>query len=168
MTDIRTIIKCAIDGPTSPFSHSGKVTTFRMWLDGRPIQDGGVGVGYFQPAHTIERIKVKQGRRGKSSAGGDSDTLLASWTVAEDPLTGLIEALLTNIAAMTMMEPDDMHADAPFASFGLDTLVSVELRNWIRREAGIELTLSAITYAKSQQALATEVLARRGAAQNAL
>ncbi|KAK8121632.1 Highly reducing polyketide synthase ACRTS2 [Apiospora sp. TS-2023a] len=52
-------------------------------------------------------------------------------------------------------------ADAPLGSYNLDSLVSVELRNWIRRETTVELTLSAIMQADSLRALATEILAWR-------
>jgi hypothetical protein len=37
------------------------------------------------------------------------------------------------------------------------------LRNWIRRETGVELLLSAITQAESLAALAAETLAQRAA-----
>lgn len=91
--------------------------------------------------------------------------LLASWTAAEDPQAGLVEALITKVAAMTMMERDEVRADMPLASFSLDSLVSVELRNWIRRETAVELTLGAIMQASSLSTLARDILTQREAAQ---
>lgn len=40
---------------------------------------------------------------------------------------------------------------------GLDSLVSFELRNWIRREMGVELTLTQIVGAANLQALAQQI-----------
>lgn len=62
---------------------------------------------------------------------------------------------------MTMIERDEVEADAPLMSFGLDSLVSVELRNWIRRETSVELALTTITHAANLKALATHILAQR-------
>lgn len=50
------------------------------------------------------------------------------------PLDGLIEALTTKVSAMIMIERDQVEPDTPLVSFGLDSLVSVKLRNWIRRD----------------------------------
>lgn len=84
-----------------------------------------------------------------------------------DPLTGLIEALITKVSAMTMIERDEVVADGPLVSYGLDSLVSVELRNWIRRETGVDLALTAITQAANLRALATQILSQRGGAPKA-
>lgn len=162
MEDIRTIIKCAIASPTSPFSHNGKVAALKMYLDGQPVKVGTFS--YFHPVHTRERLKNANSSDGKKVNAG-ADMLLASWTAAEDPQTGLTEALITKVAAMTMMERDEVGADMPLASFSLDSLVSVELRNWIRRETAVELTLGAIMQASSLSTLATDILTQREAAQ---
>jgi acyl carrier protein len=74
---------------------------------------------------------------------------------------GLIEALISKVSAMTMIEREDVRADVPLASYSLDSLVSVELRNWIRRETTVELALSAILQAENLQALAEQILAQR-------
>ena len=62
---------------------------------------------------------------------------------------------------MTMIDREEIGADSPLISFNLDSLVSVELRNWIRRETGVELVLSAITQAESLRALAMEILSQK-------
>lgn len=158
MADIRTIMKGAVVGPSSPFYYRGKVAAFRIWLDGKPLSDDRMH--YFHPVHTRERMKAESNRRGKTSNGA-VDAGNTSWTAAADPQVGLTEALITKVAAMTMMEREDVAPDTPLASFSLDSLVSVELRNWIRRETTVELTLSAITHAESLTSLAAEILAQR-------
>lgn len=166
MADIRTLVKGAVMGPDSPFHHDGKALAFRMFLEGQAVTGGGPW-SFFHPVHAKERLKAeraKKGAAGKGGAGGAGDDMFtASWTAAEDPLTGLTEALRTKVAAMTITDREEVGADMPLATLNLDSLVSVELRNWIRRETGVELLLSAITQAENLAALAAETLAQRNA-----
>ena len=70
---------------------------------------------------------------------------------------------MDKVSSITMIERDDIEPDAPLANYSLDSLVSVELRNWIRRETGVELPLPKIVNAGNLRALATHILAQREA-----
>ncbi|KAG9230575.1 putative polyketide synthase [Amylocarpus encephaloides] len=157
MVDIYTIVKGAIIGQSSPFSHNGKATAFKMYLNGQSVDS--IPWKYFHPVLIKERLKADGQKKDLNGANGEDDPS-ASWTAASDPLTGLTEAIITKVSAMTMIERDEVHADAPLASHGLDSLVSVELRNWIRRETSIELALTTITQAATLRALATHILSQ--------
>ena len=170
MADIRALFKSAVGGSLgrpSPFVQaSGRATAFKVYVDGQAVSHGAWK--YFHPVHTKERLAEAAALQSRAAAahggaagGGVDYAALASWTAAEDPQLGLTEALITKVAAMTMMERDEVLADAPLGSYNLDSLVSVELRNWIRRETTVELTLSAIMHADSLRALASEILAQR-------
>lgn len=168
MADIRALFKSAVSGSLekpSPFVQaSGRATAFKVYVDGQAVSNGSWK--YFHPVHTKERLAeaaALKSRAAETSSSGGGDYSMASWTAAEDPQLGLTEALITKVAAMTMMERDEVLADAPLGSYNLDSLVSVELRNWIRRETTVELTLSAIMHADSLRALASEILAQRKA-----
>lgn len=100
-----------------------------MYLDGQAVQNGPWR--YFHPVHTKERLIAEASKRKKSGADGDANASATSWTAAADPLSGLIEALISKVSAMMMIEREDVRADVPLASYSLDSLVSVELRNWI-------------------------------------
>ncbi|KAI0543419.1 putative polyketide synthase [Xylaria curta] len=164
MADIRTIVKGIILGPPSPFHRDNKAATFRMFLNGQALQDEPWL--YFHPVHTKEKLKAERRKRRKAGGGGlGSDMYSTLWTAAEDPLAGLTEALITKVAAMIMMDRDEVGAEVPLASYGLDSLVSVELRNWIRRETEVELLLSSITQAENLQSLAANIIAQREVAQ---
>ncbi|KAG6037813.1 putative secondary metabolism biosynthetic enzyme [Claviceps sp. Clav32 group G5] len=115
---------------------------------------------YIHPVHAVERFKLDK-LKHKHGGGAAADLYSISWTTAENPLEGLTEALITKVAAMAIMDREEIQSDEPVASYNLDSLVSVELRNWIRRETGVELLLSSITQAASLQALATEILEKR-------
>ncbi|KAK7958473.1 polyketide synthase [Apiospora saccharicola] len=170
MTDICTLVKGAVM-VSSPLHRDAKAIACTFYLDGKPIRDGPWD--YIHPVYARERVKEEAAKREKlamtKSGGADgaphsstNGVTSGPWQQAvDDPLPGLTEALITKVAAMTMLDRDEVGADAPLASLSLDSLVSVELRNWIRREAGVELVLSAITGAESLRALAVEILAQR-------
>ena len=158
MADIRAIFGGILLGPSSPFVYNGRAQTFMVYIDGQPVQNGGWK--YFHPVHTKVRLMSDRRNRVKAASGG-ADLHSASWTTAEDPLIGLTEAMITKVSAMTMIEREEVLPDAPLTSYNLDSLVSVELRNWIRRETAVELTLSAIMQADSLRALAVEILSQR-------
>lgn len=170
MADICTLVKGAVMA-SSPLHRDAKAIACTFYLDGKPIRDGPWD--YIHPVYARERVKEEATKRKKlmMTKSGAADGVLhpamngtsnRPWQEAvDDPLPGLTEALITKVAAMTMLDRDEVGADAPLASLSLDSLVSVELRNWIRREAGVELVLSAITGAESLQALAVDILAQR-------
>ena len=58
-----------------------------------------------------------------------------------------------------MINREDIRADRSLDEYGLDSLVSVELRNWIRREFGAELSLTGIVGAEHVRALSEKILA---------
>ncbi|KAI8930409.1 polyketide synthase [Plenodomus lindquistii] len=158
MADIRAIFGGILLGPSSPFVYNGRAQTFMVYIDGQPVQNGGWK--YFHPVHTKVRLMSDKRNRVKA-VGGGADIQSTSWTTAEDPLVGLTEAMITKVSAMTMIEREEVLPDTPLTSYNLDSLVSVELRNWIRRETAVELTLSAIMQADSLRALAGEILSQR-------
>ncbi|KAK0736272.1 hypothetical protein B0T21DRAFT_288533 [Apiosordaria backusii] len=161
MQDIITLVKSAIaQGRDSPFiSPEGKTVAYKLHVHGKPLHD--IPWKYSHPILLKDRLHsdLTGGDAENQNAANTAST--ASWTTAADPQVGLTEALITKVSAMTMIARDEVEPDAPLSSHGLDSLVSVELRNWIRRETAVELALTTITQAASLRALATHILATR-------
>ena len=74
---------------------------------------------------------------------------------------GLVNGLIGKISSMTMIDRDEVQPKRPLADYGVDSLVSVELRNWIRRKFGAELSLPSIVGAQDVKALAADILAKK-------
>lgn len=159
MADLRALFQGVIAGPKCPFVHNGRATALKLYIGGQAVQDASWR--YFHPVLAKERLKIDKRGDGKVGTAGGIDQHSASWTTAKDPLSGLTEALITKVSAMTMIERDEVLPDIPLTSYSLDSLVSVELRNWIRRETRVELTLGTITQAESLRGLASDILAQR-------
>ena len=162
MADIRTVVKGAVMGKSSPFHKDGRAIAFKLYLGGESTND--VAWKYFHPVHVRARLNADSRGKETKKASGTGDVQGGSWTAAADPISSLIEAMITKVSAMTMIERDEIEPDIPLTSYGLDSLVSVELRNWIRRETGVELALTAITHAANLRSLVTDILTQRDGA----
>ena len=162
---LRTLIKGAIIGPSSGIvSADGRVISFSF-----ASGDDGTTETWeaFHPRMLVERINSGPRNSGQKANGtgqdGAGSTLSTSLRNATgDPAVVLIEALISKVSSITMIDRDEIEADAPLSTYGLDSLVSVELRNWIRRETSVDLALPSIVGAENLRALSAHILSRRG------
>lgn len=74
--------------------------------------------------------------------------------------THVLEALLQKLARALMMPLEDLDAKRPMSAYGVDSLIAVELRNWLSRDAGVELPVFEILQPPSLNALAKQVVAK--------
>lgn len=77
------------------------------------------------------------------SAMKQTSTAKSGSSSKHDPSSFLV-ALMERICTLTMMDADEVSPDGDLNDYGLDSLVSVELRNWMRRETGVEVALNQI------------------------
>lgn len=160
--DLHTAVKGAIIGPSSGLNYDGKAISFRFTSGDDPKT---LGWQYYHPLALAELVNAKQRSSESSSSGQGRDARLNGLRAANDgdPLLGLLEALMDKVSSITMIERDEVEPDAPLSNYSLDSLVSVELRNWIRRETGVELAIPKIVGAANLRALATHILSQREA-----
>jgi amino acid adenylation domain-containing protein len=72
----------------------------------------------------------------------------------------LVETLVRGKAAALLgCDTADLEADRPLLSLGLDSLMAVELRNWIENQLGVGLPMSAVMRSAGVRALAAAVAA---------
>lgn len=96
-------------------------------------------------------------------AGGGSiplPTVLKNASSAEDILPVLHEALVNKIAALLMMPPADLDTTASVGSLGLDSLVGIEVRNWIARETEANVQVLELLTSSSIMALAETIVSK--------
>jgi len=105
------------------------------------------------------------GSAGSSSSSDEELTKLlreasSNITLLRSPETAERLALeLRNTLLGFLMRSDDdgVDLDGPLASVGIDSLISIELRNWVRRRIGAELTVLEIVRAASLRELGSTV-----------
>ncbi|KAK1975195.1 beta-ketoacyl synthase domain-containing protein [Colletotrichum cereale] len=75
----------------------------------------------------------------------------ASWEEAESVV---LDALLLKIARMLSIEAANLETSRPLHAYGIDSLTAVELRSWLMKELGAEVTVFDITNNSSISQLA--------------
>lgn len=150
---VQTLVKGAIIGPSSNLNHGGKAVSY-CFVSG----EDRVTLPWqcFRPWALVSLINSKL-RSPVNSLGEGRDARLCETGTSG----GLLEALISKVSSITMIDRDEVEADAPLANYSLDSLVSVELRNWIRRETRVELSLPKIVGAANLRALSTHILSQR-------
>ena len=80
-----------------------------------------------------------------------------SLEAARDAMSGRLK---TKLCSLLMVQEEDLDPSKPIVSYGLDSLVAVEFRNWIAKEMGARVQLLDIMPCKSWGAL-VELIASR-------
>lgn len=116
------------------------------------------------PRFLVWHISTDGGAKGSSSQssltphaelnqfldGVRSSPAMVKSTYASDLLAREIGAAMLGL----MMRPrEDLDVEAPLSTMGIDSLVGLEVRNWIRRTLLIELTVQEIVQAKNVREL---------------
>lgn len=57
-----------------------------------------------------------------------------------------------------MVSVEDVHFDAPMATYGLDSLVAVEIRNWIVRELDVRVSVFDLLSGHSLRMMAESIV----------
>ena len=86
--------------------------------------------------------------------------LLASADSLEAAQEAISGRLKTKLCSLLMVQEEDLDPTKPIVSYGLDSLVAVEFRNWIAKEVGARVQLLDIMPCKSWGAL-VELIASR-------
>ncbi|KAK2773270.1 putative PKS/NRPS-like protein biosynthetic cluster [Emmonsiellopsis sp. PD_33] len=158
--ELHTFVKGAIIGPSSGLNRDGNATAFGFALgDERNTR----GWQYYHPRALKDCFDTKDRSPEDDSSGQGRNSCGNRLCAANDgdPLTGLLHALMDKVSSITMIDLDEVEPDTPLSTYGLDSLVSVELRNWIRRETGVELALPKIVGAANLRYLASYILSQR-------
>lgn len=71
-------------------------------------------------------------------------------------------ALITKISSILMRPIEELDPASPISAFGLDSLVAIEIRNWITREMEANLQILEILTSSSIPALSQMILSKSG------
>jgi hypothetical protein len=85
---------------------------------------------------------------------------LAFVTSLEGSKAAIQPALLQKLSRSFMMSPSDIDPCKPMSAYGMDSLVAVEIRNWIKRETGVVVSVFDVIQAFSIEKLVQQVVER--------
>jgi acyl carrier protein len=100
------------------------------------------------------RRSIAQDTHHDSPAGVSLSRLLKKAGSMEEARQLMVEGLVQKMCSLLMLTPEDIDISKPVAALGLDSLVAVELRNWIVREMEVSINLVEVMTASSLGALA--------------
>lgn len=138
-----------------PFFHSV------MGFDRESMKIGSGDYVWAAMFRTIPRLHDSDSTDfGKSGVKRDIESLLQRVTTFDEAVSVITETTIEKFVAFLNLEADDVGPHQPLSSFGLDSLVSIELKNWMVRTFKVTIQASEITSSPSIIHLA-ETLASR-------
>lgn len=76
----------------------------------------------------------------------------------EEARSLVLDTLAVKISDVLMRSPEDVSFSLPMASYGMDSLVAVEIRNWIARELDVKVSMFDLISGNSLEGLAVLVV----------
>ncbi|KAJ8129011.1 hypothetical protein O1611_g4623 [Lasiodiplodia mahajangana] len=93
----------------------------------------------------------------KGTAGNSSRVDLARYfatkPTTDEAASAVSDALATKLAGILSISRDNIDMAVPIHSFGVDSLVAVEIRNWLKKEVRADVAIFEILEATSVAAL---------------
>lgn len=109
---------------------------------------------------------LRNQHQANASGGGGSTISLReelSRCTHDDMATAtdlITSAMVERLAKLMMMPESDVDAGKPLSAYGVDSLVAVEVRNWIARETGVDVSVFDIMANIPMRALAGDLASR--------
>ncbi|KAK4160344.1 hypothetical protein QBC43DRAFT_359689 [Cladorrhinum sp. PSN259] len=97
---------------------------------------------------------------GRGDGRVDFARFFATKPTAAEAASTVSEALATKLAETLSMSRDEVDMAAPMHSFGVDSLVAVEMRNWLSKELRADVAIFDILEATSVAALGASAVAK--------
>ncbi|KAK2603883.1 hypothetical protein QQS21_003918 [Conoideocrella luteorostrata] len=157
---LRLLLQGAMMGASSGLSFSGKSIAFQ------PQAGVSTDTSAWQcfNARDIHRLlrtlrnsdsDTNSGSKNHSNSQGTRRSRELGDPHSQDYSDNLLSGLIEKVSSITMMDLDEVEADVPLTKYSLDSLVSVELRNWISRQTGVDLPLAKLVRLANLRTVAT-------------
>ncbi|KAI1381948.1 putative polyketide synthase [Hypoxylon crocopeplum] len=121
----------------------------------------------FDPVHRFSALRPAAGSAGVGLSGNgaaSSTTKLAmlknaaKGDVDRDTLLAVAIELVNTVLMRSLGVGEPLEPTRPLANYGVDSLVAVELRNWVRAELGVEMSALEIVGARTLTMLCETIL----------
>lgn len=154
--DTMRIIESAILHPCRPLELSQVITSIRGW---EPEAD--VAWSHDLRFLTLQNnIAVGVKKSGGPNTAASFKETVAGATTLEQVTQHCTDALVQKVANMFSLQPADVDPSLDLASYGVDSLVAVEMRNWLAVTAAADLSIFDIMQSPSMASLSAKVAQR--------
>ncbi|KAI1084243.1 hypothetical protein F5B20DRAFT_576378 [Whalleya microplaca] len=114
----------------------------------------------FGPLSVYDTQHAGSQTRGPSSVTADMATVLGSAKTMDDAKSSVCTALMAKLAKGLMMELEDLDSSRPINTYGVDSLVAVDLRAWALKELQAIVHVSEILRSVPMMELAGSIAAK--------
>ncbi|KAF2716908.1 polyketide synthase [Polychaeton citri CBS 116435] len=127
-----------------------------------PISSPQTMVNWKRDRRMSTYFNLEQSSDISTGHAGKTDSLknqLKTSDLSTEEKTKMIAKSLGIALADFLIKDHDLPLDRPLESIGVDSLVALEVRNWIRQQVGVEVSTISISQSPSIMALSGEILA---------
>lgn len=160
---VHTMVKAAIVGGPVPsasglFGSNGR--SFSFFQDAVAPETEPLDWERYWSCAAVRRPVLEETPGGGGQASPAGPGAGAKSGQRDDSPASAMERLGDKISAVTMIDRHEITPERGLAEYGLDSLVAVDLRNWIRRSFGVDLPLNIIVEATNLRSLTEDVVSR--------
>jgi acyl carrier protein len=124
------------------------------------FERNGIPLPAFMSYPLFSHLRVSVGRAKSDEADADIpiSESLKNATSKEDAFDVATKAIVSKVSRVMAISPSDIECQRTLASYGVDSLVTVDLKTWFKRELGATIPTQHIVGALTINDLAAEVL----------
>lgn len=159
--EVHALVEAAISHPRRPPDVDGVARGAQVITSFLPFTDpGGVAWRHDRRFIGLRENLALTGRRGADAAVNgvrrqdDLKLLLSRASSGEEAARVLTETITTKLSEMFMLPVEEIDENQPLVKYGVDSLVAVELRNWLVRATGVDFSIFDILQSSSLVRLA--------------
>ncbi len=113
-------------------------------------------------SHSVRSIQSSRSGTASDTGALQVGKELRQATTKQEATRIIIQALILKISKLSMTPAEDIVPEKPLAAYGLDSLVAIEMRNWLIGELDVDVPLLELMNSPSLNALAVLITERSG------
>jgi acyl carrier protein len=144
--EVYTLVEGAIIGPSAGLGVNGRHLSWSL-VPSTEVET--LPWERFMANSVMKRQRI--GRNGPNHSQSDKANQLKSLRTGS--LGVVMDALMDKVSSMTAMDKDEITPTRSLIDYGLDSLIALELRNWIRRNFDVLMETSDINTSRDLRAI---------------
>lgn len=149
--ELFAMVKDAIVHASSRDDREGQVMAGLKLVPDKPLPFWAADVRF---SHSVRSIQSTGGGTTRDTGAWQVGKKLRQATTVEEANQIISQALVTKISKLSMTPADEIVPEKPLAAYGLDSLVAIEMRNWLIGELEVDVPLLQLMNSPSLTALA--------------
>ncbi|KAL9609347.1 MAG: hypothetical protein Q9167_005871 [Letrouitia subvulpina] len=154
--EILALVKAAMTNRTEAGDFQHTITGFKL-LPGKELPKWASDPKFVHVLHSVEKASATTGQQKEGIMVQERLKQADTW----DAVVHVIcEGLCQKLSGLLMMLVEDISPKKPVVAYGLDSLVAVELRNWITGELDANVPLMELMNSPSIESLSEKIAAK--------